>query len=81
MWGEIFFSQVLLSLRLPCLGNQGLRPIVTAGDGDCLLHAVCIAIYGFHDRRVRLRTCLVEWVLSTSIAPVLKNIFFEGEKR
>lgn len=73
--------QALEKLELPAMRDQGLRPIQTAGDGDCLLHAVCIAIWGFHDRQVRLRTVLVEWVLSPRLAPILKDIFFRGEKK
>lgn len=73
--------QVVRSLQLPCWSQLAIRPISTEGDGDCLLHAVCIAIWGFHDRRVRLRTLLAEWMLAPGLVEVLKQIFVDFEKR
>lgn len=35
-----------------------LWPLSTSGDGNCLLHAASLAMYGFHDRKLTLRTRL-----------------------
>lgn len=33
-------------------------PLSTSGDGNCLLHAASLAMWGFHDRRLTLRKAL-----------------------
>lgn len=33
-------------------------PLSTSGDGNCLLHAASLALWGFHDRRLTLRKAL-----------------------
>ena len=33
---------------------QRLWPLATTGDGNCLLHAASLGMWGFHDRWVRL---------------------------
>lgn len=35
-----------------------LWPLATSGDGNCLLHAASLAMWGFHDRKLTLRTAL-----------------------
>ncbi|XP_065083116.1 OTU domain-containing protein 7B-like [Ochlerotatus camptorhynchus] len=35
-----------------------LWPLTTAGDGNCLLHAASLGMWGFHDRRLTLRRTL-----------------------
>lgn len=35
-----------------------LWPLSTSGDGNCLLHAASLALWGFHDRKLTLRTAL-----------------------
>ncbi|XP_031634732.1 OTU domain-containing protein 7B-like [Contarinia nasturtii] len=35
-----------------------LWPLATTGDGNCLLHAASLAMWGFHDRKLTLRTAL-----------------------
>lgn len=37
---------------------QRLLPLATTGDGNCLLHAASLGIWGFHDRRLTLRKAL-----------------------
>ncbi|XP_063710712.1 OTU domain-containing protein 7B-like isoform X3 [Symsagittifera roscoffensis] len=37
---------------------QPLYPMVTTGDGNCLLHAASLAMWGFHDRELVLRKAL-----------------------
>ena len=37
---------------------QRLWPIATTGDGNCLLHAASLAMWGFHDRLLTLRKAL-----------------------
>lgn len=38
--------------------GQMLWPLVTTGDGNCLLHAVSLAMWGFQDRKLTLRSAL-----------------------
>jgi len=35
-----------------------LHPMVTSGDGNCLLHAASLAMWGLHDRHLMLRKAL-----------------------
>uniref|UniRef100_A0A8C1QMF7 ubiquitinyl hydrolase 1 n=1 Tax=Cyprinus carpio TaxID=7962 RepID=A0A8C1QMF7_CYPCA len=43
-----------------CLGTgcQSLLPLATSGDGNCLLHAASLGMWGFHDRDLMLRKSL-----------------------
>jgi OTU domain-containing protein 7 len=38
--------------------NRSLYPMVTSGDGNCLLHAASLAMWGLHDRYLILRKAL-----------------------
>ena len=38
--------------------NRPLYPMVTSGDGNCLLHAASLAMWGLHDRYLILRKAL-----------------------
>lgn len=42
-----------------------LSPLATTGDGNCLLHAASLAMWGFHDRKLTLRAALHS-ILSSS---------------
>lgn len=48
--------------RLNWWGDAGfcrkLWPLATSGDGNCLLHAASLAMWGFHDRKLTLRAAL-----------------------
>lgn len=35
-----------------------LWPLATSGDGNCLLHAASLSMWGFHDRKLTLRSAL-----------------------
>uniref|UniRef100_A0A8C3ABC8 ubiquitinyl hydrolase 1 n=1 Tax=Cyclopterus lumpus TaxID=8103 RepID=A0A8C3ABC8_CYCLU len=37
---------------------QNLLPVATSGDGNCLLHAASLGMWGFHDRDLMLRKSL-----------------------
>lgn len=37
---------------------QRLLPLATTGDGNCLLHAASLGMWGFHDRDLMLRKAL-----------------------
>ncbi|KAG5843043.1 hypothetical protein ANANG_G00184300 [Anguilla anguilla] len=37
---------------------QSLLPLATSGDGNCLLHAASLGMWGFHDRDLMLRKAL-----------------------
>ncbi|XP_041098931.1 OTU domain-containing protein 7B isoform X2 [Polyodon spathula] len=37
---------------------QSLLPLATTGDGNCLLHAASLGMWGFHDRDLMLRKAL-----------------------
>ncbi|XP_062897864.1 OTU domain-containing protein 7B isoform X1 [Mobula hypostoma] len=39
-------------------GCQRLLPLATTGDGNCLLHAASLGMWGFHDRDLMLRKAL-----------------------
>lgn len=38
--------------------NRPLYPMVTSGDGNCLLHAASLSMWGLHDRHLALRKAL-----------------------
>ena len=44
---------------------QRLLPLATTGDGNCLLHAASLAMWGFHDRMLTLRKALFKAMSST----------------
>ncbi|CAD7087607.1 unnamed protein product [Hermetia illucens] len=37
-----------------------LWPLATTGDGNCLLHAASLGMWGFHDRKLTLRSALYD---------------------
>jgi len=41
---------------------QRLWPLATTGDGNCLLHAASLAMWGFHDRLLTLRSALANFL-------------------
>ncbi|VVC34852.1 Zinc finger, A20-type,OTU domain [Cinara cedri] len=41
---------------------QRLWPLSTSGDGNCLLHAASLGIWGFHDRLLNLRRALYSFL-------------------
>lgn len=43
---------------------QKLWPLATTGDGNCLLHAASLAMWGFHDYKLTLRSALNNLLLS-----------------
>lgn len=45
-----------------------LWPLATSGDGNCLLHAASLALWGFHDRKLTLRTALHAVLTHSSVA-------------
>lgn len=45
---------------------QRLLPLATTGDGNCLLHAASLGIWGFHDRRLTLRKALCQTLNESS---------------
>ena len=47
----------------------------TVGDGNCLLHAVSLAMYGFHDRLLTLRKALHKSLTTESANGPLKRRF------
>ena len=56
------FSLSLSSDRLNWWTHSGkfprLEPLATSGDGNCLLHAASLYMWGFHDRFLLLRTSM-----------------------
>lgn len=49
---------------------QKLWPLATTGDGNCLLHAASLGIWGFHDRLLILRKALYSLLSSSSLSDV-----------
>lgn len=43
---------------------QRLLPLATVGDGNCLLHAASLGMWGFHDRLLTLRKALYDTLTS-----------------
>ncbi|CAF3661763.1 unnamed protein product [Rotaria sordida] len=48
--------------KLPC---SKLYPLVTSGDGNCLLHATSLAMWGFHDHSLSMRKALNETLITS----------------
>ena len=44
---------------------QRLWPLATTGDGNCLLHAASLGMWGFHDRLLTLRKTLYTFLTSS----------------
>lgn len=49
-----------------------LWPLLTSGDGNCLLHAASLSMFGFHDRLLTLRQALYSFIASNN--PVTESI-------
>lgn len=47
---------------------QRLWPLATSGDGNCLLHAASLGMWGFHDRLLTLRKALHALLTKSSYA-------------
>ena len=59
-----------------------LTPLHTSGDGNCLLHAVSLGMWGFHDRELLLRTSLYRLFTATDQgAGIHRRWKFQIEKR
>ncbi|CAL1528184.1 unnamed protein product [Lymnaea stagnalis] len=50
---------------------QRLLPMATSGDGNCLLHAASLAMWGIHDRQLILRTELHDTLTNASYREAL----------
>ncbi|XP_064475033.1 OTU domain-containing protein 7B-like [Ornithodoros turicata] len=48
--------------------SQRLWPLATSGDGNCLLHAASLGMWGFHDRLLTLRKALHALLTKSSYA-------------
>ncbi|CAM4748568.1 unnamed protein product [Rotaria magnacalcarata] len=48
--------------KLPC---AKLYPLVTSGDGNCLLHATSLAMWGCHDHSLSMRKALNETLITS----------------
>ena len=56
--------------------------MATSGDGNCLLHAVSLGMWGFHDRELLLRTLLFRLLTTTDQgAGIYRRWKFQIEKR
>ncbi|KAF2369189.1 OTU domain [Trinorchestia longiramus] len=52
----------------PC---RRLWPLATTGDGNCLLHAASLGMWGFHDRLLSLRSALHDFLTTSVYASAL----------
>lgn len=50
-----------------------LLPLSTTGDGNCLLHAASLGIWGFHDRRLTLRKALYQTLTENKLTAAFKR--------
>merc|ERR1719412_1090844 len=48
--------------------SQRLWPLATTGDGNCLLHAASLGMWGFHDRLLTLRKALHAFLTTNECA-------------
>ncbi|CAF3794589.1 unnamed protein product, partial [Rotaria magnacalcarata] len=47
------------------LTSPKLYPVLTSGDGNCLLHATSLAMWGFHDHSLSMRKALNETMITS----------------
>merc|ERR1719391_899556 len=50
---------------------QRLWPLATSGDGNCLLHAASLGMWGFHDRLLTLRKTLYNFLTQSPATDAL----------
>eukprot|EP00095_Tigriopus_kingsejongensis_P005689 snap_masked-scaffold158_size296719-processed-gene-1.14 protein:Tk05689 transcript:snap_masked-scaffold158_size296719-processed-gene-1.14-mRNA-1 annotation:"conserved hypothetical protein" len=50
---------------------QRLWPLATTGDGNCLLHAASLGMWGFHDRLLTLRKALHSFLSSSEASAAI----------
>ncbi|XP_033749175.1 OTU domain-containing protein 7A-like [Pecten maximus] len=50
---------------------QRLLPMATSGDGNCLLHAASLAMWGIHDRELMLRKALYDTLTQQTYSKAL----------
>lgn len=43
-----------------CPGVAAMMPLHTSGDGNCLMHAASLFMWGYHDRRLELRRAVYD---------------------
>ncbi|OCT87009.1 OTU domain-containing protein 7A [Xenopus laevis] len=56
-----------------CLSCKRLLPLATTGDGNCLLHAASLGMWGFHDRDLVLRKALYTMMRNGAERDALKR--------
>uniref|UniRef100_A0A8C7YWX8 ubiquitinyl hydrolase 1 n=1 Tax=Oryzias sinensis TaxID=183150 RepID=A0A8C7YWX8_9TELE len=56
-----------------CTSCKKLLPLATTGDGNCLLHAASLGMWGFHDRDLMLRKSLYTMMKSGAERDALKR--------
>ncbi|XP_053321075.1 OTU domain-containing protein 7A [Spea bombifrons] len=56
-----------------CSSCKRLLPLATTGDGNCLLHAASLGMWGFHDRDLVLRKALYAMMRSGAEREALKR--------
>uniref|UniRef100_A0A8C9TGU9 ubiquitinyl hydrolase 1 n=1 Tax=Scleropages formosus TaxID=113540 RepID=A0A8C9TGU9_SCLFO len=56
-----------------CTSCKRLLPLATTGDGNCLLHAASLGMWGFHDRDLVLRKSLYAMMKSGAQREALKR--------
>ncbi|XP_063170317.1 OTU domain-containing protein 7A [Candoia aspera] len=56
-----------------CTSCKRLLPLATTGDGNCLLHAASLGMWGFHDRDLVLRKALYTMMRSGAEREALKR--------
>lgn len=74
---DLFQKSHLLALEKQKIINwkqelTKLRPLMTQGDGNCLMHAVSLGMFGVHDRQLHLRNALHQ-SLSGKTLELFKN--------
>ncbi|GMH86635.1 hypothetical protein TrST_g13914 [Triparma strigata] len=67
-----------LASYLPQHPNTNLYPIRTDGDGNCLLHAASLSMFGTHDRGNILRSLLTQLLSKSTLASTLEIAWREA---
>lgn len=67
-----------LASYLPPHPNTNLYPMRTDGDGNCLLHAASLSMFGTHDRGNILRSLLTQLLSKSVLASTLETAWREA---
>lgn len=71
---KVFVDGIVTNWGLRCMA---MFPLVTKGDGNCLLHGVSLAICGVLDQCGNVRNRLVDTLLDDEVAAFIRDKWVE----